>query len=202
MCGRFVLMDDSDIAEINKIMTDISAKYKDSGLTAKTGEVYPTNNAAILALQNGKPSLSLMQWGFPKWDNKGIIINAKSETAAEKRMFAKPLAEHRCVVPSTGFFEWAKRDGKTKTKYRFNDKNGLMLYMAGFYTNYNDHEEDKLIKDRFVILTRSANDSISDIHERMPVILYKHELVHWLTDSDFASFVLRRNDVELIREAV
>ena len=180
MCGRYVIDDDGQIAEVNKIMNEIGSKV--------TGEIFPTNIAPILSLKCDKPSLNLMTWGFPKWDNKGVIINAKSETVSEKRMFAKPFYQHRCVVISTGFFEWNAKD-----KYRFNSLDTPMLYMAGVSSDTGDS---------FVILTRPANGSIIDIHERMPVILYKDELVRWLTDYTFARNIIERNNVKLNKEIV
>ena len=202
MCGRYVLTEDWDIEEVEKILRDINEKYNGTGVSAKTGEIFPTNSAPVLSVQNGRPALSLMSWGFPKWDRKGVIINAKSETAAEKRIFAKPLAQRRCVILSTGFYEWARSDGKAKEKYRFNSSNSPMLYMAGVYTGYSGDTQTEPILERFVILTRAANESVSDIHDRMPVVLYKDELVRWLTDYSFADLVMRRDDTMLVKVAV
>ena len=202
MCGRYVLTEDWDIAEVEKILRDINGKYNGTGVQAKTGEIFPTNNAPVLSIQNGRSALSLMKWGFPKWDGKGVIINAKSETAAKKRMFAKPLSERRCVIPSTGFYEWAALNSKGKIKYRFNSADNPMLYLAGMYTEYAGSNQEEPIPERFVILTRSANESVSYTHERMPVILFKDELVSWLSDYSFAEFAMRRDDIMLIREAV
>ena len=86
MCGRYVIFDEGEIEEINKIVREVGMKFDGTGLTMKTGEIYPTNNAPILTMQGNKLTIDLMKWGFPKWDGKGVIINAKSETAAEKRM--------------------------------------------------------------------------------------------------------------------
>ena len=143
--------------------------------------------------------MSLMEWGMPKWDGKGVIINARSESAAVKPTFAKALAERRCVIPSTGFYEWRQRaDTKAKDKFLFNMAEGPMLYMAAIYSEAKD---DKPIKERFVILTQNANDTIRDVHDRMPVILYKNELSRWLTDAGFAANIFTRDNVELVREA-
>jgi putative SOS response-associated peptidase YedK len=191
-------MDEEDIDEINEILRNIDNKYSGT-VTAKTGEIFPTNNVPVLSIQNDKTSLSLMKWGFPKWDSKGVIINAKSETAAKKKMFSKSLEQRRCVIPSTGFYEWAKVDEKPKAKYRFNAPGSPMLYMAGLYTDYTSTKEE--LTEKFVILTRSANTSIKDIHNRMPVILFKDELVRWLKDYDFAADVMCRDNINLIREA-
>jgi len=198
MCGRYVIHDEGEIEEINKILRDIGNKYAGTGITAKTGEILPTNNAPVLSVQDGKPTLSLMRWGFPKWDGKGVIINAKSETASEKKMFANAIVQRRCVIPSTGFYEWAKMDGKTKCKYQFNAPDSPMLYMAGIYADNPSHAEDEILTERFVILTRAANASVRDIHDRMPVILCKDELIRWLTDYNFADFAERRDDMSLV----
>jgi len=189
MCGRFIIANDENIAEIEKILRGINENFSESGAYVKTGEIYPTDNVPILCIQNARPAISIMTWGFPKWDGKGVIINAKSETAAEKNMFKESLLKRRCVVPSTGFYEWAKNSNKTK--YRFNDPSCPMLYMAGIYTDYPG------LGLRFVTLTRAANNYISDIHDRMPVILYKDELVRWLTDYNFAVQVMNRDSVTL-----
>ncbi len=197
MCGRYEFNDEKDIEEINKILQEINNKYNGS-VSCKTGEIFPTNNVPILSLMDGKPGLSLMQWGFPKWDGKGVIINAKSETAAEKKMFAKPLLEKRCVVPSTGFYEWQKKDEtKPKDKFLFTEQTNSMLYMAGIY---NVFKEKDSFKECFVILTQAANASIADVHDRMPVILYKSELKGWLLDAHCIDRTFSRNTINLSRE--
>lgn len=198
MCGRYEFNDEKDIEEINKIIQEVSQRH--NGGSFKAGEIRPTNNVPILALSGGKPALQIMQWGFPKWGGKGSIINARCETAVEKNMFKKSLIERRCVVPSTGFYEWQKRDNtKAKDKYLFTSENSPMLYMAGFYNIYKDGDNHK---NCFVILTRDANRYMEDIHDRMPVILYKQELKDWLSDDKFIDYAFRREGIVLNREAI
>lgn len=110
-----------------------------------------------------------ISWGFPKWTSKGVIINARSETAAEKSMFRKSLLQRRCVVPATGFYEWNHK----KQKYKFNLPNHELLYLAGIW---NEYEGEK----HFVILTTAANEAMKDIHNRMPVILKKNIINQWV----------------------
>ena len=204
MCARFMVLDEAEIAEMNKIVKEIGMKYDGKGLSMKTGEVFPTDYAAVVALQNTKPALHLMKWGFPKWDGKGVIINAKSETAAKKEMFAAALKSRRCVIPSTGFFEWANVDGRMKQKFRFNFPDDKMLYLGGLYTDFiaSVSKSESLPTERFVILTRAANSSISDVHNRMPVVLHKNEIARWLADMDFAENIMNRDSEKLVREAV
>ena len=191
-------MDDEEIAEIAKIVNEIGMKYDGRGLSMKTGEVFPTDNAPVVKVGQNKPALHLMKWGFPKHDGKGVVINARSETASQKRMFAASFAAQRCVVPSTGFIEWAKENGKPKGKIRFNLADSPMLYMAGLYSEYPAANENEYLSYRFVILTREANESISEVHSRMPVILYKNEIRRWLTDDTFANGIIRRDTVGLV----
>jgi putative SOS response-associated peptidase YedK len=152
----------------------------------------------ILTLDNNKLQMKMMNWGFPKWDGKGVIINAVSETAAEKSLFAKALAARRCVVPSTGFYEWRHEGRKVMEKYLFNCAGKRMLYMAGLHTVFHDADTEK---DCFVILTRAANQYISDIHDRMPVILDKENLSKWIKNNEYVDIAFKRDDVVLERVA-
>ena len=167
----------------------------------KTGEIFPTDTAPVVSMENGKPSLLLMKWGFPKLDGKGVVHNARSETASKKRMFAASFAHRRCVIPSTGFIEWTKGNEHPKQKIQFNATDSPMLYMAGLYASYPHQKEVEPLASRFVILTQPANDSVNDIHSRMPVILYKDEIRRWLTDITFANAVMSRQTVVLNRKA-
>jgi len=185
MCGRYQFTKEQ-LDEINQIIHELDSK----AITYKTGEIFPTDTAPIIQRQN---EYAAMKWGFPKWDNKGVIINARSETAHKKSMFSKSLLERRCVIPTTGFLEWQKKDStKPKDKFLFQLNDSPILYLAGIYNTFGD-------KDCFVILTRNANASISDIHDRMPVVLYKKEIEDWLYDNKFIDFVMNRDNVILTR---
>ena len=192
MCGRFIIAINEGIAEIEKILHSINENQSQE-ITPKTGEIYPTDSVPVLSMQSGRPVISIMAWGFPKWDSKGVIINAKSETVADKKMFRESFMHRRCIIPTTGFYEWDGRGSKARSKYRFNDVSGPMLYMAGLYADYPG------IGPRFATITRAANAYVSDIHDRMPVILYKDELVRWLTDYKFAVMVMSRDSALLKR---
>jgi hypothetical protein len=74
-------------------------------------------------------------WGFPNFRSKsGVIINARAETALDKKTFRESLLSRRCVIPSTGFFEWTKTGAKKK--YLFRETGKSLLYMAGIYNDY------------------------------------------------------------------
>lgn len=180
MCGRYYISDET-VDEIEKIVRQVSEK-----LAHKKGDVYPTNQVPIIHSNQDALGLSTMVWGFPKFDTKGVIINARSETVKEKRTFSKPIMESRCIVPAAGFYEWDKE----KNKIRFERKDSNILYMAGVWKQYED-------EDRFVILTTGANESMKDVHDRMPLILENNELESWIYDNGFTDFILHKTPVQL-----
>ncbi len=144
---------------------------------------------------------NLHAFAVPKWRGAGVIINTRAETAAEKPMFKGPLRSRRCVIPSTGFYEWAHAGGKQqKDKYLLTEPGKDMLYMAGMVDSFKDESGGR--QDAFTILTTAANDSVAPLHDRMPVILRTDELEAWLRDGAFVRTVLERVGPVLLRTPV
>jgi putative SOS response-associated peptidase YedK len=185
MCGRYSLFVEQDEAELRQILNEIGVSYPDRSV--RTGEIYPTDTAPVLSWQgciHPQPAI----WGFQKFQGKGVIINARAETAAEKPMFRHALLSRRCVVPSTGFYEWDRQ----KQKYLFRLPGEPVLYLAGFL-------REEAGEDRYVILTTSANDSMQATHNRMPVILRREQIPVWLTETDAALRHLKESMPSLAR---
>jgi len=207
MCGRYYFdIDDKELKEI----ADAAEKnlYDDY----KTGEIYPTNIASIYIEDDNNIKSILAKWGFPKWDNKGIIINARVETLYNKSIFKNLIDSKRCIIPATAFFEW-KRDNyfkKTKEKYIFTRPDSL-LYMAGLYNEITINENNKQMSlfDNpivhkhiyFTIITKDANSSILPVHNRMPLIFDKFEKDYWLNGGNMKELV-SKNDVTLLSEHI
>ncbi|HWT73355.1 MAG TPA: SOS response-associated peptidase [Mobilitalea sp.] len=188
MCGRYnFTVEQSD--EVLEILEKLNAKFQ--GKEARTGEVFPTNLAPILIEEKKEISPTLSVWGFPKFDGKGVIINARSETAFEKKTFRDSLLNRRCIIPSTGFYEWDSE----KRKYLFRLEGTNALYMAGLYM-YSGEEM------RYVILTTDANESMKEIHNRMPLVILKEDIGTWIMDHHVTNDILHRVPPQLIREAV
>ncbi len=192
MCGRFYTdFDDAQYREM-LAMLYIRSQQEAGFLMIKNGEVFPTDR--VPALDTDGPRV--MQWGFARYDGKGRIINARSETALEKNMFrAAMMTAHgnapdalsgRCLIPATGYFEWEKRD-KQKIKYRLRPAGGGMFTFAGLYRS-----EAGAKTPVFVILTAPAAEGISFIHNRMPLILPPDSREVWLNDASGAAKLLER----------
>lgn len=188
MCGRYnFTVEQSE--EVMEILEKLNAKFQ--GKEARMGEVFPTNLAPILIEDAKEVSPVLSTWGFPKFDGKGVIINARSETAFEKKTFRDSLLNRRCIIPSTGFYEWDSE----KRKYLFKVEGTNALYMAGLYAFYRDEM-------RYVILTTDANESMQEIHTRMPLVIPKNEIETWIMDYQATNELLKRVPPQLIKEAV
>ena len=85
-------------------MAEVQARFGVASI--HTGEIFPTNAAPILLPDGQKMTPKPMTWGFPSFKGKGVIINARGETALDKPMFRRSVLERRCIVPTTGFYEW------------------------------------------------------------------------------------------------
>ncbi|MCI9449375.1 MAG: SOS response-associated peptidase [Clostridiales bacterium] len=186
MCGRYSLFDDQDNAEIHQIMTEVNQRYPNQPI--RTGEIFPTNTVPILTADGSDLTPELLVWGFPKYTGSGVIINARAETAEEKKTFRQSLFTSRCIVPSTGFYEWDEQ----KRKYLFRLPDEQTLYMAGISKEYDGIR-------KYVILTTAANDSMKDVHHRMPVILPRDKLQMWVTDTNAAIDYLHGDMPQLVR---
>lgn len=187
MCGRYTgFIDESQ--ELLDIYTAARSLYPD--VNFRSGEIFPTNTVPLLTAKNGILSPIPATWGFPGFRGKEVIINARAETAAEKYTFADSLRCRRCIVPTTGYYEWSKE--KKKFLFRLPEEN--ILFLAGLYKEYADGV-------RFVILTTAANPTVADVHHRMPVILGRDHVELWGRDEGFAKEYLVCEMPDLIKTA-
>ena len=169
MCGRYYM--DIDDKEIKKIAEEAE---KNIYQEYKTGEIFPSNVTPILIHDQKDTRPVLAKWGFPKWDGKGIIINARMESVNDKQMFKSLAYSKRCIVPASAYFEW-RNEKNSKTKYIIKNPDSL-LYMAGLYNVVrHDHKQMSLFDENetdiyYTIITKNAHPSLSYIHSRMPLI--------------------------------
>ena len=142
---------------------------------------------------NEKDKINEFSWGLiPSWTKttedankiKNYTLNAVSETAFDKPSFRKSIAGKRCLVPSTGFFEWQSVHSK-KYPYFINLKSCPTFSMAGLWDEWTDIDTGEIIKT-FSILTTKANSLMERIHntkKRMPVILTPENENEWLNNN-------------------
>ena len=189
MCGRFYIAEDDEDELLDEMLAE--AAQRQQALTGEStiarGEVLPSSFAAALAVgRSGKAGAFPMQWGFRRYDGKGLIINTRSETALQRPMFRQSMLERRCLIPASWYFEWEKK-GNDRIKYAIRPESKGVMYLAGIYR----FEEDKKLPV-FSVLTREPSPGIAFIHDRMPVIFSAGSRDAWLDRSADPGAVLRQ----------
>lgn len=176
MCGRYYV--DFQVAEeIEKLAPDWDRKL----IAGAKRDVHPSEETLVLTGRDGKAVVETMRWGFPGYQGKGLIINARSEGVLEKPFFRESILHRRCIIPAKGFYEW----NKAKEKCTFYREDSPVVWMAGCYKEYKG-------ENRFVILTTQANASVAAVHDRMPLILEQKEAEAWLLDGQIVEFLLHK----------
>ena len=163
MCGRFTVRDVQQIQE--EYGSSIKANFN----------VSPSQDVLVLTYrEGGSTQPETMRWHYsPTWAKEPMnLINARSETLREKPSFK--MAE-RCLIVADGWYEWL-REGESKEPYFFHMSNKVFNF-AGIYTEHQD------VKG-CAIITKEANEKLSKIHHRMPVMLKSDEGRDWLKGKD------------------
>jgi putative SOS response-associated peptidase YedK len=214
MCGRYYIGSEDDSLEIRQILTELNKRYQERNLPLNLarGEIFPTQEVPVLLAESNEAIYSLasvngvkpvaMSWGFPAPGGKRqSIINARCETASVKPMFRTSVEKSRLLVPASAYFEWQKMPDGSKQKMRITSNEDELLLMAGLWRLFTNSKGERLLA--FVILTRPATSEMTQIHERMPLILNSDLSELWLHDLEAAQKMLAEPPgVELSAQAV
>lgn len=175
MCGRYTLSRPGDLlTELGVETTEpLEARYN----------IAPTQKVpAVRATPEAPRELVHLRWGLIPFWAKDIkignrMINARSETVAEKPAFRTSLRRKRCAILADGFYEWKKTaDGKQPFHIHLEDQKPFVF--AGLWDRWDKGPIDPI--ESFTILTTSPNDKVAELHNRMPVILTPEALELWL----------------------
>ncbi|WP_374298942.1 SOS response-associated peptidase [Ferrovibrio sp.] len=177
MCGRYSL---------TKSLDDLASFFEAYELLQRPNlaprwNIAPTQKSFVLrSPAPGKGELVALRWGFAG-PNNAPLINARSETAASKPTFTEAFAKRRCLVPADSFYEWQAVEGQKakqpqKQPWRIGLKGGGLFAFAGLWQSEPAYGGEEC----FTILTTAANDYLSPLHERMPVILPPERFALWL----------------------
>lgn len=180
MCGRFAFYSPAEAT---------AALFNTDGSLAITPgyNIAPTQYvAAIRCDDRQQRELVKLRWGLvPSWAKDGSIgnrmINARAETAAEKPSFRSAFRHRRCIVLADGFYEW-HREGSEKIPYYISPVSGDAFAMAGLWESWTDKVSGELLQTT-ALITLQANDFMSSLHHRMPVILQSDTADIWLSGS-------------------
>ena len=198
MCGRYASSrQPEDLVEEFDIRNTELPRLEPDWNVAPTKEVYAVVERPPSGEKESAPErqLRVLSWGLvpfwakdPKIGNK--MINARMETVAEKPAYRRAFEKRRAILPADGYFEWYPTEEQTlagkprKQPYFIRPADGGVLAMAGLYEIWRDPDKDEDDPTRFrwtcTVLTTTAEDSLGQIHDRMPLMLSPDRYDAWL----------------------
>jgi len=177
MCGRFVGFRSLDELKgffpIDKAACEAISNYN----------VAPSQEILAIAKYEAENWLVKFHWGLVPFWAKDIsignrMINARSESIAEKPSFRNAFKKRRCLILADGFYEWKGEKGRKQPMFITLPDHKPFAF-AGLWETWNKDDQDSIYKS-CTIITTQAGESIRDIHHRMPVILKSPTYESWL----------------------
>lgn len=155
--------------------------------------VCPTDQVHVVRHSETTRNLVAMRWGFlPHWyksETAGpLLINARGETLADKPAFRAACRTRRCLIISTGFYEWTKSPDGARLPWYIHRQDGAPLAFAAIWQDWGNKETQATC----AIVTTAANQNLSTIHHRMPVILEPGDWPLWLGEAGKGAAALVR----------
>ncbi len=189
MCGRFNLIDEYDhVAKLFATRNQLQFP-KRYNIAPSQAVIIIKNQIDAPADVINTPIMQLVQWGFiASWlkiPPKGLMINARSETALIKPMFRGAMEQNRCIIPASGWYEWKTIKGVKQPYYFSKDSrktNNQLMGFAGIYSSFMAADGSEI--ETMAILTQDAAGKLCDIHHRMPCILHEDSYSDWLNGWD------------------
>ncbi|MRX70767.1 SOS response-associated peptidase [Bacillus lacus] len=178
MCGRYSLFDN-----LETLQNEFHFQMNENSSLEPKYNIAPSQHVLAIASRNGARIGNFLKWGLiPSWSKDSKIgyklINARAETAHQKPSFMNSFHSKRCIIPCSGYFEWARSESG-KQPYRFHMRNNKPFALAGLYETWSSSSD---VIHSCTILTTEANDLQAEIHERMPVILNSEAVSVWLRE--------------------
>ncbi|MEM6511723.1 MAG: SOS response-associated peptidase [Pseudomonadota bacterium] len=180
MCGRFVFYSPLQAtAELFGVHTLLESEPRYN--------IAPTQYVPAIRESDDGRELAMLKWGLiPFWAKEASIgnrmINARAETVTEKPSYRNAYKHRRCLVLADGFYEW-HRDGDSKTPYFISLASGEPFAFAGLWERWKDKAADEVI-DSTTLITAEANNFLSTVHHRMPLMLTPETASRWLAGDD------------------
>ena len=196
MCGRYTFTQPESLGERYSLhnMIEIRPNYNAA----------PTQDMPVIRLKGSEMSLAVMRWGLiPSWaKDKNIgykLFNARSETVFEKPSWRSAIKTRRCLIPATGFYEWKREGSSKKQPYYITAKRSEIISFAGIWESWKDENDESI--ETYSIITTSPNKEMSELHDRMPVILRREDELAWLNEDnrDFLETLMKPYEDDTLR---
>jgi putative SOS response-associated peptidase YedK len=182
MCGRNTLTENT-----KSIIKDFSIDSWDSKQIIPQYNICPSSYTPVLISKNNTRIVRDMKWGLiPSWSSNSSIgnqmINARSESILEKPSFQNLVNKNRCIIFSSGYFEWKTLNNKKHPFYITKSTNKI-LPLAGLWTTWKSKKSELI--HSYTIITGKAQNSLENIHHRMPIILKRNNIEKWINSEKY-----------------
>lgn len=179
MCGRL-----STVLPVGAMAQLFAALPANNLPFSPNYNICPTDDLPVVVNDEGR-RLVAMRWGFvPQWyktlNDGPLLINARANTLAEKPAFREACRTRRCLIPATGFYEWAKGADDARLPWYFERADKTPVVFAGIWQSW-DRGDAALMS--CAIVTTEANGPVSSVHHRMPVIVEPADWSLWLGET-------------------
>jgi len=157
--------------------------------------VCPTQDVAVVTSQDGVRRLRPMRWGFvPDWykspTDGPLIINARSETVAEKPAFRAAVRDRRCLIPASGFYEWTQGDNGARLPWYITRADGGVMALAGVWQEW-EQGGNRLVT--CAIVSTAAGPQMAALHHREPVLVERADWPLWLGEAGKGAALLMKS---------
>ena len=201
MCGRFTQrMSWRELHELMDLVgTPLNLRPRYNAAPSQDVAVIRSGDPGSRSGASDGRTLAMLRWGLiPAWAKDPAIghrlINARSETAAEKPSFRSAYRHRRCLIPADGFYEW-RREGKTRQPWLFGLRGGAPFAFAGLWERWTVPAGAALTGslaerspgdtvETCTVLTIAANETVAPVHGRLPIILPPDAYGSWLAGED------------------
>jgi putative SOS response-associated peptidase YedK len=176
MCSRYTLTSPHEAVRAH-------FGYLNEAIFPPRYNIAPSQPVAIVRnTERGGREMALVRWGLiPSWVKDPrefkMLINARSESAADKPSFRAAVRHKRCLVPADGFYEWIGAAG-AKRPHLIRARDRRMMGLAAIYENWLGADGSEI--ETMAILTTAANTTMAVLHDRMPVIIPPEQFDLWL----------------------
>ena len=177
MCGRYTLAASAEelveAFDVPSLMFELEPRYN----------IAPSQMAPVVAVDRQGRRAGLLTWGLvPGWvaEPGAGIVNARSESVADKPSFREAFERRRCLVPADGFYEWRK-EGGARIPHWIHPRDGGLIAFAGIWERWSRAGAES--RHTFAILTTDASADVAALHDRMPVVVAPDDRALWLDRS-------------------
>jgi len=177
MCGRYIITSAPDA--LRRLFA-----YNEQPNFPPRHNIAPTQPVPVVIVESGVRQFRLMRWGFlPSWVKDpsafALVINARSETVLEKPSFRNAIRRRRCLLPADGYYEWQTTPSR-KRPFLIRRHDSQPFGFAGVAETWAGPNGEEV--DTVAIVTTAARESMTGLHDRVPVTIEPRDFSRWLDE--------------------